>query len=95
MTSREHLLPPDTGSPMMNPLRDAVMPKEDPMTGPPRRNENRFYRYPKNRIVAVLPDDGRLNSALGTACAPGCCGRSSAGRTRWTCGARRLVVGGG
>ena len=23
------------------------------MAGPPRRNEDRFYRYPKNRIVAV------------------------------------------
>jgi hypothetical protein len=40
------------------------MPKEDSVTGPPRRNENRFYRYPKNRIVAVLPDDAHLNSAL-------------------------------
>ena len=35
------------------------------MTGPPRRNEDRFYRYPKNRIVAVLPDDAHLKSALG------------------------------
>lgn len=36
------------------------------MTGPARHNEDRFYRYPKNRIVAVLPDDAHLKSALGT-----------------------------
>lgn len=35
------------------------------MTGPPRRNENRFYRYPKNRIVVVLPDDAHVNAVLG------------------------------
>jgi hypothetical protein len=40
--------------------------KENSMTGEPRRNEDRFYRYPKNRIVAVLPDDAHLKAALGT-----------------------------
>ena len=35
------------------------------MTGPARHNEDRFYRYPKNRIVAVLPDNAHLTSALG------------------------------
>jgi len=35
------------------------------MAGPPRRNEDRFYRYPKNRIVAVLPGDENLSPALG------------------------------
>ena len=34
------------------------------MHGPPRRNEDRFYRYPTNRIVAVLPDEERLHAAL-------------------------------
>jgi hypothetical protein len=33
--------------------------------GPPRRNEDRFYRYPTNRIVAILPGDAPLSSALG------------------------------
>jgi hypothetical protein len=39
--------------------------KEDSVTGSPRRNEDRFYRYPRNRIVAILPDDAHLESALG------------------------------
>jgi hypothetical protein len=42
-----------------------VKAKEDSVTGPPRRNENRFYRYPKNRIVAIVSDDAHLESALG------------------------------
>ena len=35
------------------------------MTGSPRRNEDRFYRYPRNRIVAILSDEAHLESALG------------------------------
>jgi hypothetical protein len=34
------------------------------MTAPPRRNEDRFYRYPKNRVVAVIADDAHLSAAL-------------------------------
>ena len=34
------------------------------MTGPPRRNEDRFYRYPKNRVVAIIADDAHLSAAL-------------------------------
>jgi len=32
--------------------------------GPPRRNEDRFYRYPKNRVVAIIADDAQLSAAL-------------------------------
>jgi hypothetical protein len=32
--------------------------------GGPRQNEQRFYRYPMNRIVAVMDDKPRLDAAL-------------------------------
>jgi hypothetical protein len=38
--------------------------KEHSVTGPPQRNEDRFYRYPKNRVVAIIADDAHLNAAL-------------------------------
>jgi hypothetical protein len=34
------------------------------MTGQPRHNEERFYRYPKRRVVAVIDDDARLAAVL-------------------------------
>jgi hypothetical protein len=34
------------------------------MTGQPRHNEDRFYRYPKRRIVAVIDDDAQLEAAV-------------------------------
>ena len=34
------------------------------VTAPPRRNEDRFYRYPKNRVVAIIADDPHLSAAL-------------------------------
>jgi hypothetical protein len=34
------------------------------MPGLPRRNEDRFYRYPWKRIVAILQDEQHLNGAL-------------------------------
>jgi hypothetical protein len=34
------------------------------MTGQPRQNENRFYRYPKRRIVAVIDDDAPLDATV-------------------------------
>jgi hypothetical protein len=34
------------------------------MTGQPRRNEDRFYRYPKRRVVAVIDDGARLDAAV-------------------------------
>jgi hypothetical protein len=30
----------------------------------PRRNENRFYRYPTRRVTAVIDDDAGVQSAL-------------------------------
>jgi hypothetical protein len=34
------------------------------MSQQPRFNEDRYYRYPKNRIAAILNDDGSLDEAL-------------------------------
>jgi hypothetical protein len=34
------------------------------MIAQPRRNEDRFYRYPKRRIVAVIDDDAQLDAAI-------------------------------
>jgi hypothetical protein len=34
------------------------------VTALPRRNEDRFYRYPKNRVVAIIADDAHLSAAL-------------------------------
>jgi hypothetical protein len=34
------------------------------MTGQPRQNEDRFYRYPKRRVVAVIDDDVQLDAAV-------------------------------
>jgi hypothetical protein len=34
------------------------------MSGSIRRNENRFYRYPRKRVVAVVDDDRQLQAAL-------------------------------
>jgi hypothetical protein len=34
------------------------------MAGPPQRNEDRFYRYPKRRVVAVFDDDAQLDAAV-------------------------------
>jgi hypothetical protein len=34
------------------------------MIGQPRRNEDRFYRYPKRRVVAVIDDDAQLEAAV-------------------------------
>jgi hypothetical protein len=34
------------------------------MSKQPRRNEDRFYRYPMQRIVAVIDDDAGLRTAL-------------------------------
>ena len=32
--------------------------------GQPRRNENRFYRYPMRRVSAIIDDDAGLQAAL-------------------------------
>jgi hypothetical protein len=34
------------------------------MTGQPRRNEKRFYRYPKHRVVAIIDDGAQLDAAV-------------------------------
>ena len=34
------------------------------MTGVPRRNERRFYRYPMGRMVAIISDEPHLNAVL-------------------------------
>jgi hypothetical protein len=34
------------------------------MSSEPRRNEDRFYRYPMHRVVAVVDDDAQLDAAL-------------------------------
>lgn len=34
------------------------------MNQEPRRNETRFYRYPRGRVVAIVDDDRGLNEAL-------------------------------
>jgi hypothetical protein len=34
------------------------------MIGQPRRNEDRFYRYPKRRVVAVIDDDAQLDAPV-------------------------------
>jgi hypothetical protein len=34
------------------------------MSQQPRRNENRFYRYPMRRVVAVVDDDAGLQASL-------------------------------
>jgi hypothetical protein len=34
------------------------------MNRPPHRNEDRFYRYPKHRIVAIIPDEPQIDTAL-------------------------------
>ncbi len=34
------------------------------MTGVPRRNERRFYRYPMGRMVAIIADEPHLDAAL-------------------------------
>jgi len=33
------------------------------MIGQPRRNEDRFYRYPRRRVVAVIDDEVWLDAA--------------------------------
>jgi hypothetical protein len=38
--------------------------KEHSVRGPPQRNEDRFYRYPKNRVVAIIADDAHLSAAF-------------------------------
>jgi hypothetical protein len=37
----------------------------------PRRNEDRFYRYPMNRVVAILDDDAHVDAALEALAAAG------------------------
>jgi hypothetical protein len=34
------------------------------VTAPPRRNEDRFYRYPKNRVVTIIADESHVSAAL-------------------------------
>jgi hypothetical protein len=34
------------------------------MSGKPRRNEDRFYRYPMHRVVAIIDEDSQLDAAL-------------------------------
>ena len=36
------------------------------MSGQPRRNEDRFYRYPKHRIVAIVDDEQQVDTAITT-----------------------------
>jgi hypothetical protein len=38
--------------------------KEHSVRGPPQRNEDRFYRYPKNRVVAIIADEAHLSAAF-------------------------------
>ncbi len=41
------------------------------MSSEPRRNEDRFYRYPMHRVVAVVDDDAQLDAALAALAAAG------------------------
>jgi hypothetical protein len=34
------------------------------MSGQPRRNEDRFYRYPMHRVVAIIDDESQVDAAL-------------------------------
>jgi hypothetical protein len=34
------------------------------VSGQPRRNEDRFYEYPMNRVVAIIHDDAQLDATL-------------------------------
>jgi hypothetical protein len=36
------------------------------MNGQPRRNENRFYRYPKHRVVAIVDNQQQVDTAIKT-----------------------------
>src|SRR5215211_167106 len=40
------------------------MLRELPMSGQPRRNEDRFYRYPMHRVVAIVDDNSQVDAAL-------------------------------
>jgi len=40
------------------------MREEFPMSGQPRRNEDRFYRYPMHRVVAIMDDDSQVEAVL-------------------------------